>query len=127
MTGSGGLTKFNRTRLGLVKTHWLDAACVGVVDTLKILTTKILSVKASGQETRRLCRMDKFGFPCSKPRQTYHHGWKTGDIAISPTGERGRVVVQSATRLEVRIGKQRIGGALSAFKCVHKKDGYSYG
>jgi hypothetical protein len=88
MTGSGGLTKFNRTRLGLVKTHWLDAACVGVVDTLKILTTKILSVKASGQETRRLCRMDKFGFPCSKPRQTYHHGWKTGDIAISPTGER---------------------------------------
>ena len=31
-TGSGGLTKFNRTRLGLEKTHWLDSACVGIVD-----------------------------------------------------------------------------------------------
>jgi 5-methylcytosine-specific restriction endonuclease McrA len=28
-TGTGGLSKFNRTRLGLSKTHWLDAACVG--------------------------------------------------------------------------------------------------
>jgi hypothetical protein len=25
-TGSGGQTKFNRTRLKLPKTHWLDAA-----------------------------------------------------------------------------------------------------
>src|SRR5215467_3596034 len=28
-TGSGGLTKFNRTRRGLPKAHWIDAACVG--------------------------------------------------------------------------------------------------
>ena len=28
--GSGGLTKFNRTRAGLDKSHWADAACVGV-------------------------------------------------------------------------------------------------
>jgi len=28
-TGSGGLTKFNRTKRGLPKTHWVDAACVG--------------------------------------------------------------------------------------------------
>jgi len=28
-TGSGGLTKFNRTKRELPKTHWLDAACVG--------------------------------------------------------------------------------------------------
>lgn len=28
-TGSGGLTKFNRTQQGLGKTHWIDAACVG--------------------------------------------------------------------------------------------------
>jgi 5-methylcytosine-specific restriction endonuclease McrA len=33
-TGSGGLTQFNRTRLGLPKAHWLDAACVGKVDSL---------------------------------------------------------------------------------------------
>ena len=28
-TGSGGLTKFNRVRRGMEKTHWADAACVG--------------------------------------------------------------------------------------------------
>lgn len=37
-TGSGGQTKFNRVRLGLPKTHWLDAACVGAVDTLIVST-----------------------------------------------------------------------------------------
>jgi len=61
--GSGGLTKFNRTRLGLPKEHWIDAACVGVTESLKILTEKILKVKSIGQGTRRLCRMNKFGFP----------------------------------------------------------------
>jgi 5-methylcytosine-specific restriction endonuclease McrA len=35
-TGSGGLTKFNRTRLGLPKTHWLDATCVGAIEGLKL-------------------------------------------------------------------------------------------
>ncbi|MHC5833412.1 MAG: RNA-guided endonuclease IscB, partial [Nostoc sp.] len=28
-TGSGGLTKFNRSQQMLQKNHWLDAACVG--------------------------------------------------------------------------------------------------
>jgi 5-methylcytosine-specific restriction endonuclease McrA len=125
-TGSGGQTKFNRSKLDLPKTHWIDSACVGVVDTLKILITKILSVKATGKGTRRLCRMDKFGFPCSKPRTAYEHGWQTGDIATG-MGVTGRIVVQSATRLEIRVSGKRVGGKLDQFKCLHKKDGYSYG
>ncbi len=47
-TGSGGLTKFNRTRLGLPKTHWLDAACVGNTPTLEVLTLQPLLIKARG-------------------------------------------------------------------------------
>ncbi|MCY7320826.1 MAG: HNH endonuclease, partial [Phormidesmis sp. CAN_BIN36] len=62
-TGSGGLTKFNRTRLELPKTHWLDAACVGQVETLEVLTSKPLLVKAMGHGTRQMCGTDKFGFP----------------------------------------------------------------
>jgi 5-methylcytosine-specific restriction endonuclease McrA len=124
-TGSGGLTKFNRTRLNLPKTHWIDAACVGVVQTLKILTTKILAVKATGQGTRRLCRINKFGFPCSEPRKKYLHEWKTGDIATRQDIT-GRVVVQSATRLEIRVDGKRIGGKLTDFIKLHSKDAYSY-
>ena len=124
-TGSGGLTKFNRVRLELPKTHWLDAACVGVVDTLKILITKILSVKDTGQGTRKLCRINKFGFPCSNPRQTYEHNWQTGDIATGK-GVTGRIVVQSATRLEIRVDGKRVGGKLTDFTLLHAKDSYAY-
>ena len=28
-TGTGGQTKYNRTRAGMAKSHWADAACVG--------------------------------------------------------------------------------------------------
>jgi 5-methylcytosine-specific restriction endonuclease McrA len=48
-TGSGGLTKFNRTRLNIPKSHWLDAACVGKVEELKVLTLQPLLIKATGQ------------------------------------------------------------------------------
>jgi 5-methylcytosine-specific restriction endonuclease McrA len=125
MTGSGGLTKFNRTRLGLPKTHWLDAACVGKVETLEILTTKPLLITSKGKGTRRLCRINKFGFPISKPRQTYEHGWNTGDLARGK-GVTGRVVVQSATRLEIRIKGIRHGGRLTEFARLHLKDSYDY-
>ncbi|QDL08226.1 HNH endonuclease [Brasilonema octagenarum UFV-E1] len=122
---SGARTKFNRIKLGLPKAHWIDAACVDFVEKLIILTTKILTVKSTGKGTRRLCRINKFGFPCSNPRTSYEHGWNTGDVATGK-GVTGRVVVQSKTRLEIRIDGKRIGAQLSDFKKLHCKDGYSY-
>jgi 5-methylcytosine-specific restriction endonuclease McrA len=124
-TGSGGRTKFNRTRLKLTKSHWIDAACVGKVEKLEVLIKAPLLIKSTGKGTRRLSRIDKYGFPCSKPRQNYEHGWNTGDIATGK-GVAGRVVVQSATRLEIRINKARIGGKLCDFRKLHSKDSYSY-
>ncbi len=129
-TSSGGKTKFNRIKFGLPKTHWLEAACVGNINDLKILTNKPLIITAKGRSTRRLCRINKYGFPISKPRQKYQHGWQTGDIAkvvkngVSYTG---KIVVQSATRLEVRTQGKRIGGQLSLFQRIHLLDGYIYG
>jgi 5-methylcytosine-specific restriction endonuclease McrA len=125
-TGSGGLTKFNRTRLNLPKTHWVDAMCVGKVEKIELLTTTPLRVKSTGKGTRRLCRINKYGFLCSEPRKKYDHGWNTGDIATGK-GVTGRVVVQSAARLEIRVNKVRTGGLLIDFKKLYSKDGYSYG
>ena len=48
-TGSGGRTKWNRTRFGLPKTHSLDAACVGNVDRVEDGNRPILSIKATGR------------------------------------------------------------------------------
>ena len=95
-TGSGGLTKFNRTRLNLPKTHWLDAACVGKVESLKILTNKPLSIKATGHGTRQMCRTGKFGFPSRYvPRFKFVKGFQTGDIvkAIVTSGKKIGVVI----------------------------------
>jgi hypothetical protein len=54
-TGTGGRTKYNGSKLGLPKTHWLDAACVGVVERLRILVTTALLIAARGWGTRQMC------------------------------------------------------------------------
>jgi 5-methylcytosine-specific restriction endonuclease McrA len=74
-TGSGGQTKFNRTRYKLPKSHWLDAACVGKVEELNVLTSQPLLIKATGHGTRQMCGTDKFGFPIRhKSRKQIHQG-----------------------------------------------------
>ena len=76
--GSGGLTKFNRTRLELPKSHGLDVACVSQVELLEVLINKPLLIKATGHPTRQICRTDKFGFPSwYVPRNKSVKGFQT--------------------------------------------------
>jgi 5-methylcytosine-specific restriction endonuclease McrA len=135
-TGSGGLTKFNRTKLGLDKTHWLDAACIGIVDTLKVLVTKILSVKSTGHGCRRMCRIDKFGFPCTEPKQVFTH-IATGDyVKVLIQKDRknvlagtysGRVKTPTVKGCEAIIDGFRIGfSSMSDIRIIHRNDGFSY-
>lgn len=82
--GSGGLTKFNRTRLGSPKTHWLDAACGGDVERLEVLTMQPLTIKACGHGTRQICGTNKFGFPSRhRSRIQLHKGFQIGDIVAA--------------------------------------------
>jgi hypothetical protein len=59
---TGGKTKYNRTRLGLPKTHWLDAACVGNVEVLQVFTKQPLLIAAKGWGSRQMCTTNKYGF-----------------------------------------------------------------
>ncbi|MFB2977232.1 RNA-guided endonuclease IscB [Microseira sp. BLCC-F43] len=79
-TGTGGQTKFNRIKFNLPKTHFHDAACVGVVEVIKLATTKILVVKARGFGGRQRCQTDKFGYPIKHRPLRPIHGFCTGDI-----------------------------------------------
>lgn len=135
-TGSGGKTKFNRTRLKLEKTHWLDAACVGDLESLSVLTSQPLRIKATGHGSRQMCRINKYGFPCSKPKQSFTH-CKTGDIvSITLTKpkvrfevgtHKGRVKTPTEHGLEIKIGEYRlVVGDMTSVKFIHKQDGYSY-
>ncbi len=134
-TGSGGQTKFNQTRFNLPKTHWLDAACVGQVDSLKVLTNKPLLIKATGHGTRQMCRTDKYGFPSRHvPRCKFVKGFQTGDIvkAIVTTGKKigqyiGRVAVRSTGSFNISASTLIQGISHKYCKTIHRKDGYSYG
>lgn len=134
-TGSGGKTKFNRTRLKLDKTHWLDAACVGNVESLSVLTTQPLRIKATGHGARQACRTDKYGFPSRYvPQFKFVKGFQTGDIvkAIVTAGKKigvyvGRLAVRSSGSFNIS-DKTGLIDSVSFKYCqvIHKKDGYGY-
>lgn len=135
-TGSGGQTKFNRTRLGLPKTHWLDAACVGEVGTLEVLTMQPLLINATGHGSRQMCGTDKYGFPTRhKSRIQIHKGFQTGDIvkAIVTSGKKigsyaGRILCRASGSFDIVTTAGRVAGISHKYcKTIHKKDGYSYG
>jgi 5-methylcytosine-specific restriction endonuclease McrA len=134
LTGSGGLTKFNRTRLNLAKTHWLDAACVGKIEMLKILTNQPLLIKATGHGTRKMCRTDKYGFPTrSVPRFKFVKGFQTGDIvkASVTSGKKmgkyvGRIAVRTSGSFNISTPELVSGISYKYCQTIHKKDGYLY-
>lgn len=135
-TGTGGQTKFNRTRLSLPKSHWLDAACAGQVEALEVLTSKPLLIAAKGHGTRQMCGTDKFGFPTRhKSRVQIHKGFQTGDIvrATVTAGKKigfymGRVLCRASGSFDIATTTGRVAGISHKYcKPIHKKDGYSYG
>ena len=134
-TGTGGQTKFNRTRFDLPKAHWLDASCVGQVETLEVLTSKPLLIAAKGHGTRQMCRTDKYGFPTRHvPRIKFVQGFQTGDIvkAVVTTGKKigtyvGRVAVRSTGSFNISAAQGLIQGISHKYcKPIHQKDGYGY-
>jgi 5-methylcytosine-specific restriction endonuclease McrA len=134
-TGSGGKTKYNRCRLELPKQHYIDAACVGNVERLEVLTTQPLLIKAIGHGTRQMCGTDRYGFPIRhRSNVQIHKGFQTGDIvrAVVTSGKKvgtyvGRVLCRATGSFDIATYKGRVAGISSKY-CVHihRKDGYNY-
>ena len=134
-TGSGGRTKWNRSRLGIPKSHALDAACVGDVEALADWRVPSLGVKCTGRGTYQRTRLDRFGFPrgyCMRTKLV--RGFKTGDMvrATLATGKRagvyvGRVAVRASGSFNVQTSSGVVQG-ISAAHCViiNRGDGYAF-
>lgn len=132
-TGSGGRTKFNRTRLGLPKAHWIDAACVGASTPARLGVEGVrpLFVRATGRGRRRRCNPDRFGFPRGHAqRQSGFFGFRTGDVvrARVPKGKHagtqiGRVAVRSSGSFRVGVCD---GVSWKHCRLLHRRDGYEY-
>ena len=134
-TATGAQTKFNRIRLNLDKQHWIDAACVGDIDNLKLLTNQPLRIKCNGHGTRQMCRTDKYGFPARYvPRFKVIKGFQTGDIvkAVVTSGKKvgeyiGRIATRMTGYFNISTREKLVQGISYKYcKTIYKKDGYSY-
>jgi 5-methylcytosine-specific restriction endonuclease McrA len=134
-TGSGGLTKYNRTMRDLPKAHWIDATCVGKSTPAQVIMDGVipLEIKATGHNTRQMCRVDKYGFPRTSakgPRTV--KGFRTGDLvrATVISGQKigcyeGQVAVRSSGSFNVKTAAGTIQGISHRYcRVLHKADGY---
>lgn len=133
--GSGGRTKWNRTRLDIPKAHALDAACVGKVGSVTDWNRPKLEVKASGRGTYQRTRTDAYGFARLLLGKTkVVAGFQTGDMvrAVVPTGKKagihvGRVAVRLSRSFDISTGEKTVQGINAKWcKRIAPADGYGY-
>ncbi len=135
--GTGGRTRFNRTRLGLPKAHWTDAVCVGAStpDALDTRGVRPLLIRATGHGSRQLCRMDRYGFPRTGPKHARGvKGFQTGDLvrAVVTTGKKvgtytGRVAVRARGSFNITTANGTVQGLSYRFvRAIQRNDGYAY-
>jgi 5-methylcytosine-specific restriction endonuclease McrA len=133
--GTGGRTKWNRTRFSIPKTHALDAVCVGKVNDVLSWCKPTLTIKATGRGSYQRTRLTAQGFPrgylmCKKSVE----GFQTGDMvkAIVPSGKKagthaGRVAVRATGSFNIQAAQGVIQGVSHRHcKIVQRADGYGY-
>lgn len=133
---SGGRTKYNRSQLGVPKTHALDAACVGSVDAIQAWRRPTLQVKCTGRGSYQRTRLDKYGFPRGYlMRSKAVRGFQTGDLVradVPATSKKagvylGRVAVRATGSFNIQMGSTVVQG-ISHKHCriIQRSDGYGY-
>jgi hypothetical protein len=130
--GTGGRTTYNRTRQGFVKTHWLDAACVGASTPEYLIVSGVrpFSITAKGHGSRQQCGTDAYGFPIRhKPRAKSFLGFQTGDLvrAIIPMGKYAGVHMgRVAIRFRPSFTLNGVDVHPKYLTRLHRSDGYAY-
>lgn len=137
--GTGARTKMNRIRLGLPKTHYFDACCVGqsTPSHLYFKTKEVLFIKAKGRGSHSRTNLDKYGFPRGYlARQKFFFGFKTGDMVkvIVPKGKYkgvwfGEVACRNTGNFNIKgkDGKRVAQGISYKYtQVIQCFDGYTY-
>ena len=133
--GSGGRTKWNRTRFDIPKTHALDAVCVGKVEAVSGWNRPTLRIKCMGRGAYQRTRVDACGFPRGTlMREKFVHGFKTGDrVRANVTkgkkvGEYvGRVAVRASGSFNIQTSSGVVQGISHRYcTLVQRADGYAY-
>jgi 5-methylcytosine-specific restriction endonuclease McrA len=137
-TGTGGRTKWNRTRRGLPKTHWTDAVCVGesTPEHLRVDGVVPLRITAMGRHARQMCRTDAQGFPDKAAKATsVVGGLRTGDLirAVVPASSVkvgvyvGRISVRATGSCNIMTATGTVQGVHVRYcRPLQRSDGYRY-
>lgn len=132
---TGGQTKFNRCRLGIPKSHCLDAVCVGIVAVVEDWRQPVLSIKSTGRGSYQRTRLTKYGFPRGYLlRRKQVQGFQTGDLvtATVPTGKRagaytGRVAIRATGSFNIQTPNGVVQGVSHRYcQLIQRADGYGY-
>jgi len=136
--GSGGRTKWNRSRQSYPKAHWIDAACVGESGGKVRLHPdhQILKIKAMGHGERQRSRLDRYGFPIGhKAGAKSFWGFQTGDRvrAVIVKGKHagtwiGRIAIRFRPSfvLHSSVGDRSLEVHPKYLTLLQRNDGYVY-
>ena len=135
-TGTGGRTKWNRTRRGMPKTHWLDAVCVGESTPEQVRWQDVLPLQivALGRHHRQMVKVTQQGFPRGRAKATsVVGGFRSGDLvrAVVPAPlttagvHVGTISVRATGSCDLTTKHRRVGG-ISVRYCrpLQRLDGY---
>ncbi|MDJ0599123.1 MAG: RNA-guided endonuclease IscB [Crocosphaera sp.] len=141
---SGGRTKHNRVNLGLLKSHSIDAACVGEsAAEINLLTEQPLIVLCKGHGTRQAVRCNASGFPALdksgqpiKPKIIYRHCCAGDLVKFRLDKDRkaaiagvytARVKTPTKNGFEVKLNGLRVSQNIKFLeRFIHRNDGYDY-
>ncbi len=136
--GTGGRTRWNRTRLVLPKTHWIDAAVVGASTPERLRTTYALPwlIEAKGRQSRQMVNVDELGFPRGKAKGPSRvRGFRTGDLVKATVPAQlnargvhvGRVLVRTRGIFDVQTKHGRVKDIPARYcRSLQQGDGYVY-
>jgi len=135
LTGSGGQTKWNRSRSCVPKSHTLDAICVGDVNKVASYPDTVVVAKATGRGSYARTRPDSNGFPrLHMPRAKTAFGFQTGDLvrAVVPRGKHagahiGRVAVRSSGSFDITTTTGTVQGISHRYcTALQRADGWGW-
>jgi len=133
--GTGGRTKWNRSRFNIPKAHALDAVCVGEVENITGWQRPTLSIKAAGRGSYQRTRLTAQGFPRGYlMRAKSVKGFQTGDrvMATVPSGKKagihvGRVAVRATGSFNIQTAQGVVQGIGHRHcRMIQRNDGYGY-
>lgn len=134
-TSSGAVTKWNRHRFNVPKTHANDAICIGNISDVRGWEISSIGIVSMGRGQYRRTLVNEFGFKKAyMSREKTVFKFRTGDIvrAVIAKGNKkgiytGRIAIRSTGKFNIKTKDALIEGiGHKHFKFLQKGDGYRY-